>query len=73
MDESPTPPAGFVVVDEQEFFAKIGPIDVHPSARMPFFTTWEMRDRRVIGWSFPGWKNPGALPKVWALAKPARG
>lgn len=41
-------------VTKEKFFAKIGPLDVHPrSERMQ--TIWEDRRRSVIGRSTPGY------------------
>jgi hypothetical protein len=59
-------PKGFRAVSCEEFFAVVGKENVTPSVAHPDFTSWETPDRRVIGWSLPGWKHPGDA-KVWAL------
>lgn len=46
-------------VTKDEFYAAMGPRDVHPSVREPDVTIWELRNRDVVGYSLPGWKNPG--------------
>ena len=50
----------FKEVTKDEFFAAIGPKDVHPSTEKADVTLWRLQDttRKVIGRSFPGWKNP---------------
>lgn len=62
---------GMVIVTKDEFYAAIGPLDVHPSMLSPDFDSWELRDRTVIGRSYPGWRNPGE-PHVYMLAAEAR-
>lgn len=56
----------FRTVTKEEFFAAIGLTNVHPSHNHEDYTLWETPDRRVVGKSLPGWKNPGD-PKVWML------
>lgn len=68
---SATPPPGFVVVTEDQFYAAMGPLDVHPNPH-PEHSSWELRDRRLVGWSAPGyrntWSTAGQTPKVYALS-----
>ncbi|MER9195280.1 hypothetical protein NKI13_18555 [Mesorhizobium australicum] len=58
----------FKEVTKEEFFAHVGPLDVVTSLRSPDHTDWELRDRRLVGRSFPGWKNPSE-PKRWLLVE----
>jgi hypothetical protein len=44
-------------VNKDQFFARIGPLDVHPSHANPNFTEWKNRAGQVIGRSLPGWRN----------------
>lgn len=55
---------GFVVVDKAEFFATVGPMNVHPR---PFRerTIWETPDRVVVGIETPGYLE-GGLPESLA-------
>lgn len=57
---------GMREVTKDEFFATVGPMNVHPSIVSPSHTSWETPLRKVIGVSFPGWKNPGD-PKRYFL------
>lgn len=60
-------PDGMTVVSSDKFYAVINPLDVRPSVlHSPFFCVWELRDRTVVGRSWPGWKNPGE-PASYAL------
>lgn len=62
-------PNEMVTVTKEEFFSYVGPRDIHPRSE-PEKTTWETRDRTVVGVSQPGWKNPGA-PSVYMLTRAA--
>lgn len=65
---TPIIPAGMVQVTADEFYAAVGPLDVHPSVlHSTEFCVWELRDRRVVGRSYPGWKNPGD-PQAYMVA-----
>ncbi len=66
-------PAGMVVVSHGEFWAYImaATIDIMPRNTAPHYTDWETRDRRAIGRSYPGWKNPGD-ERGYMLAESAR-
>lgn len=44
-------------VTKGEFFAVIGPLDVHPSHEKPDITQWKTRAGQIVGHSLPGWKN----------------
>ena len=66
----PAAPSGFVTVNKEQFFSVIGPLDVSPCNGHREYTVWETRSRHQIGWSAPGWANPGA-PKVYALTREA--
>jgi hypothetical protein len=59
-------PANMHEVNKDEFYAVIGPQDVHPATANPDCTIWETPTRQVVGWSYPGWRNPGE-PKRYAL------
>ncbi len=54
-------------VSKEQFFAVVGQLDVHPQPRHPEKTTWELRDRTVVGVSQPGYKNPQA-PALYFLS-----
>lgn len=45
-------------VTKEEFFAKIGPMNVHPQS-MPEATYWKTPNQILIGISTPGWKCIG--------------
>ena len=45
-------------VTKEEFFAKVGPMNVHPRP-LDGHSSWETPDRVVVGLSYPGWRNPG--------------
>lgn len=51
-------PDGMREVSKDEFYAAMGPLDVHPSVANPEYTVWELRDRTVVGRSYPGWRRP---------------
>lgn len=51
-----------VEVNEAEFFAVMGPRDVHPRATQDC-SVWETPNREVIGHSEPGYKAPTGKPK----------
>lgn len=56
----PDAPTGMKEVSKDAFYAFIGPRDIHPSVlHSTSYCAWEMRDRTIIGRSYPGWKNPG--------------
>lgn len=63
-------PDDMAKVTQEEFFKALyaDSRDIMPSLReSPFYTVWEIvGNRRVWGWSSPGWKNPGSA-KVYAL------
>ena len=48
-------------VSREEFLAAMGPLDVHPCPRYPDRTEWALYGGagKVVGVSWPGWKNPG--------------
>ncbi len=60
-------PSGMNEVTQDEFFAVIGPRDIVPRNERTF-TVWETRSRERVGWSAPGWANPGEHPSVYALS-----
>lgn len=57
-------------VTQREFFAYVGPRDIVCSHIHPDRTLWETRDRRLVGVSYPGWKNPGGAER-WLLISEA--
>jgi len=63
MSEIPTEvPAGMREVSKDEFFKKMGPLNVHPCTRpSPYYSSWRFDGGagREVGRSYPGWKNPG--------------
>ncbi len=54
-------------VSKAEFFAFIGPQNVHPRPEADA-TYWETPARNLVGVSRPGWKNPGDA-KSYSIAK----
>ena len=65
---NPTVPQGFRTVPREEFFRLLyaDKRNIMPSVRHPDYTTWETSARGVIGWTFPGWKDPGNPNKLYA-------
>lgn len=61
----------FVTVTRDEFFAKIGPLDVHPRP-FPECSLWETPSREVLGRTVPGyantWSPAGKTPSTYQLA-----
>jgi hypothetical protein len=51
-------------VTREEFFAKVGPMDVNPRASATE-TVWETPRREVVGRSTPGYRADA--PKRWFL------
>lgn len=49
----------------EEFFNKVGPLDVVTSPH-EHHCEWRTRNRRLIGKSYPGYKEPGD-PKKYEL------
>lgn len=43
-----------IEVTRDEFYACMGPLDVHPHP-WPNRTEWKLRDRRLVAVSFPGY------------------
>ncbi len=41
--------------------------DIMPTHTYEYASTWETPQRYVWGWSFPGWRNPMAPVKIWAV------
>lgn len=50
-------------VSKEEFYNSIGHLDCHPSVREEERTIWELRNRTVVGITYPGWKNPESEKK----------
>lgn len=47
-------------VSKEEFFKFMGPKDVHPCPTHPNYSTWKyVGSGIIVGFSYPGWKNPG--------------
>jgi hypothetical protein len=61
-------PQGLRQVSHDEFFKLLhaDKRDIMPRHSLPDYTTWETLDRTVIGWTFPGWKDPGNPNKLYA-------
>lgn len=58
--ERPETPAGMVAVSYDQFYAVINPLDVSPSVEhSPDYSVWELRNRTVVGRTYPGWKHSG--------------
>ena len=70
---TPNIPEGFKQVTPEAFFAwlKRDPRDIMPSHQSPVFTSWETKSRERVGWSLPGWREPGA-PRVYAIKTAAQ-
>lgn len=57
------------VTQEQFFeFLKEDPRDIIPHHDHPYVTTWETPRRMVVGFSYPGWRNPGDPQKYMLMA-----
>lgn len=58
-------------VAKEEFYAKIGPTNVHPRTTQKFYTPWQLlHSDKLLGVTIPGWKNVGTLnPEVHLLVK----
>ncbi len=65
-DDTITIPAGMREVTKDEFFAAIGPMDVHPRPMRTHSEWIDQRTFREVGRSWPGYINPGD-PAVYAL------
>lgn len=57
-----------VEVSEEEFFAFMGPRDVHPRP-LPDKSIWETPSRQVLGYSMPGYKGATGQKKVYMIAR----
>ena len=46
---------GFIRVSQEQFFATVGQMDVHPTpiGNYPYVSEWKLRDGRVVGLSKP--------------------
>lgn len=64
------PSDGMVVVSKEEFFAFMGPRNVHPRSE-PDRSVWETPYREVLGISRPGYKCEGE--EVYMLTRRANG
>jgi hypothetical protein len=63
-------PVGMTEVSKDQFYEGVGPRDIVLSSNSPDFTTWETRNRVVVGRTYPGWKNP-MRPKAYFLDQAA--
>ncbi|WP_186157929.1 hypothetical protein [Burkholderia gladioli] len=74
-ESSTATPAGMVEVSKEQFYAAMGPQDVHPRAE-PDRSIWETPRRDLLGISMPGYASSYGTPEryfvVDRLAK-ARG
>jgi len=61
-------PEGMVVVSKEEFYAFMGPQNVHPRAE-PDCSMWETPSRQLLGISRPGYKCEGE--EVYMLTRRA--
>ncbi|MDN7537058.1 hypothetical protein [Burkholderia cenocepacia] len=61
-------PAGMVEVSQAEFFAVMGPRNVHPRAT-PDRSVWEMPDRSVLGHSMPGYLDSFGKPSRYFVVE----
>jgi hypothetical protein len=69
---APEIPAGMVEVRQDEFYAGIKNISGDPMPSVddsPFYSAWKTRQGRVIGRTYPGWKNPGDPSAYMLLAE----
>lgn len=55
--------AGWKTVTKDEFYASMGPKNVHPRNNFKFFTEWRLltSSDALVGISIPGYSNPGSL------------
>ena len=56
-------------VTQDEFFARMNPMNVHPRPLVDR-SSWETPDRRVIGESLPGYRNPGDAKRYFLASEP---
>ncbi|RVT90743.1 hypothetical protein EOD42_23360 [Rhodovarius crocodyli] len=72
-DRPRTPPAhidGMRLVSKDEFFTTVGALNVHPRSLETFRSTWEASNtRKVLGYSYPGWRNPGDTKAYFVCAR----
>lgn len=63
-------PKGFKQVTKDQFYQSLSADkrDIMPKHDEPESTSWIVQaSRQVWGWSYPGWKNPGATPRLYAI------
>jgi hypothetical protein len=63
-----TVPPGMQIVEKEEFYSAIGPRDINPHPQ-PHHTSWEARNRIVVGRTLPGYLSVG--PRVYMLDRAA--
>lgn len=61
-----------IEVTKEQFYARMGPLDVILNMNDPNVTVWERRDRTKVGETKPGWKQSGdpRFPKQYFLVPP---
>jgi len=55
-------PEGMIEVSRVEFFdwlIRYQKSDPMPNHVEPYYTLWKTKHLSVVGWSYPGWINPG--------------
>ncbi|MAM39013.1 MAG: hypothetical protein CL949_11070 [Erythrobacter sp.] len=55
-------------VSKDEFFAVMGPLDVHPNNERDI-THWRLRDRTLVGQSEPGWMPDGKPNRYFIIER----
>lgn len=48
-----------IEVTKEQFYARMGPLNVSPNLDNPEVTVWELSDRTKVGETRPGWKLSG--------------
>ncbi|RQZ76423.1 hypothetical protein DF052_00260 [Burkholderia glumae] len=61
-ESSTSKPTGMVDVNKDQFFAIMGPLNVHPRAE-PDRSIWETPQREMLGLSMPGYASCYGTPE----------
>lgn len=68
-------PNDFYEVSKDEFYNRLSADerDITPRFHDAETVSWRVKSSdEKWGWSYPGWKNPGATPKRYAIKKDIR-
>lgn len=62
-------------VSKEQFYAAMGPLNVHPCPEERDRTIWRLQDgggRRIVGISKPGYASPLGTPEEYMLDIPSK-